>query len=141
MTADLTAAEKVPPTIVRATLGWGNPDSPHTRCSLDVYGPGGRWADDGDDRRLPDVLADLGMFEGAQLLVVAVDRFSGATLDEIAAWLDPDGPDNPVAAAVKAETERCAALVDDLSEAEGLDGLMLHEAAAAIRDAKAGTDE
>ena len=54
--------------------------------------------------------------------------------------VDPDGPDNPVAA----ETERCAALVDDYEDSlrpEYPDAARLaRHIAAAIRDAKAGDD-
>ena len=58
--------------------------------------------------------------------------------------VDPDGPADPVAAAVKAETERCAALVDDYEDSlrpEYPDAARLaRHIAAAIRDAKAGDD-
>ena len=46
--------------------------------------------------------------------------------------IDPDGID-PHAAAVAAEREAIAELVDARCEMEGLDGLHLHELAAAIR--------
>lgn len=68
------------PIIVRGTLGWGNPTSGIFNYQLDAYGPGGRWHNEGKTQgdRLPDALVRAGAAEGAQLIVVVIDRFADA---------------------------------------------------------------
>ncbi len=78
------------PIILTGTLGWGNPGC-NSLCSLDTYGPGGRWASPAspdETRRIPgsggangqgghqlaDALADEGATEGARLIVIALPR-------------------------------------------------------------------
>ena len=69
-----------PPVTLRGFLGWGN-----RKSGLEAYGPGGRWH--GADRNgdlLGDALEREGGYEGASLLVVAVNRFGDVTaLDDI----------------------------------------------------------
>lgn len=73
--------------VTRGTLGWGN-----RKSGTEAYGPGGRWdrppgrspmnAEHGD--LLGDHLADLGVPEGAYLIVVAVpSRFRSAFADVV----------------------------------------------------------
>ena len=93
------------PIILAGTLGWGN-DGCNSLCSLDVYGPGGRWASptsDDEDRRIPnsggrngrgghqiaDALADEGATEGARLVVIALPRrTSDNDRDDVIARID-----------------------------------------------------
>ena len=68
------------PVTLRGILGWGN-----RKSGLEAYGPGGRWHGanrDGD--LLGDALERVGGYEGATLLVVAVNRFGDlSALDDI----------------------------------------------------------
>lgn len=70
------------PIVASGILGWGN-----RKAGLEAYGPGGRWAgpEDLPDRPaenvaygdlLGDYLGERGAFEGAQLIVIAFNRFT-----------------------------------------------------------------
>ena len=57
-------------TVLRGVLGWGN-----RKSGLEAYGPGGRWGEGREGDLLGDALERAGAHEGADLLVIAVDRF------------------------------------------------------------------
>lgn len=57
-------------TVLRGVLGWGN-----RKSGLEAYGPGGRWGEGREGDLLGDALDRAGAHEGADLLVIAVDRF------------------------------------------------------------------
>lgn len=87
------------PIVVRGILGWGN-----RKTGLEAYGPGGRWdnTDPGggahpranpDGDLLGDALDRAGAHEGADLLVIAVNRTGDTSvLDRIAALIDEATP-------------------------------------------------
>ena len=83
--------------VVRGTLGWGNPTAGQLNHQLDAYGPLGRWHNEGrtQGERLPDALVKAGATEGAQLIVIALDRFADAdaTAAAVAALLTPPNPE------------------------------------------------
>lgn len=70
--------------VLRGQLGWGN-----RKHGLEAYGPGGRWSKLADGTPVPtpnggdpahgDLLGDAldraGAHEGAELLVIAINRF------------------------------------------------------------------
>lgn len=72
-----------PPFMLRGFLGWGN-----RKAGYEAYGPDGRWggfgryADHGD--LLGDALERNGGAEGAELLIIGVNRFGDLNaLDDI----------------------------------------------------------
>jgi hypothetical protein len=85
---------------MRGRLGWANPGS-NSLSSLDVYGPGDRFAHPADREDPPcggrngqggdglaDALVRAGGHEGAVILVIAVDRFGdSAVLDDVESFL------------------------------------------------------
>lgn len=88
------------PIVVRGTLGWGNPTAGQLNHQLDAYGPLGRWHNEGrtQGERLPDALAKAGATEGAQLIVIALDRFvdpADATAAAVAALLTARPEETP----------------------------------------------
>lgn len=64
--------------LIRGVLGWANR---RTESQLEAYGPGGRWRrnefikpSDPSGDLLGDALARAGAHEGAQLIIVAIER-------------------------------------------------------------------
>lgn len=58
--------------LTRGKLGWGN-----RKNGLEPYGPGGRWlhrAGAEFGHLLGDHLEELGLGEGAELIIIAIDR-------------------------------------------------------------------
>lgn len=59
--------------IIVGNLGWRNPENPTNPTQFQAYGPKGRWEGKGGDS-IEKALVDLGISEGARLIIVAVKR-------------------------------------------------------------------
>jgi len=81
-----SAPARRPAVVVRGVLGWGNYDN-GTNSQLNLYGPGGRWSDNGLGGPHGDLLAEAlereGLDEGTRLVIVALPRFCALDADEI----------------------------------------------------------